>query len=494
LSILNVTNRIFSPSILSSLDSSSSLLPLVVKDGANTAGRTIMAKETGGEHESREKFIEEAGTALLWLGGIPLSRKIFDKTIFKAAGLNPDISIKKIITKGSQQLSGEELKKLSPNASIALTTEQLVKKYKHLHTAKFLVSTLVPFALLTAVLPKLNQKLSRKIILNRAEKEKELKNNSDNLRKKSAKLTDFTDKNANSESDNLKKLKKNFFENTKNPINFAGTNKINKTVGFSGVETIIGKAGKGLLGAVAGAEVNPVDNMFLLDLGISGNRVAFVPRNNQERAEYALKEGGILFFCFLAQNMIKKGFNALSNRFKVPVDLDFKTLSSEGFKNSMNEIHKSPTKENLSQLTQFTHGKVGEKLEENAFEFINKNHKNNKFLTLQTAKELDIIKTTKSGELNPAKYIEIKDIEKLSEDIGKFTTAMLDSGLKPEKFINKTKKLKTGFLAANLAICTVALGYVLPKIQYVFREKVYGSKEFPGIKEYKAEAKLISEK
>jgi len=490
LSIINITNRILTPSILSNLDSSSSLLPLVVKDGANTTGRTIMAKETGGEHEGREKFIEEAGTAVLWLGGIPLSRKIFDKTIFKAAGLNPDISIKKIINKGSQQLSGEELKKLSPNASIALTAEQLVKKYKHLHAAKFLVSTLVPFALLTAVLPKLNQQLSRKIILNRAEKEKELKSNPDNLREKSAKLLDSTEINVSFKSQNLKKLEEDFHKNTTSPINFAG----NKTVGFSGVETIIGKAGRGLFGAVAGAEANPVDNMLLLDLGISGNRVAFVPRNNQERAEYALKEGGILFFFFFAQKMLKKGFDALSNKFKVPVDLDFKTLSSEGFKNKMNEIHKAPTKENLTQLTQFTQGTAGEKLEENAFKFIGQNHKNNKFLTLQTAKELDIIKTTKSGELNPAKYIEIKDIEKLSKNIGKFTTAMLDSGLKPEEFINKTKKMKTGFLAANLAICTVALGYVLPKIQYIFREKVYGSKEFPGIKEYKAEAKLISQK
>ena len=484
MSILNITNRIFTPSTLSNLDSSSSLLPLVVKDGANTAGRTIIANKTGGEHEGREKFIEEAGTAALWLGGIPLSRKIFDKTIFKAAGLNPDISIKKILNKGSQQLTGLELKKLSPNASLSLTGEQLAKRYKHFHVAKFLVSTLVPFTLLTAVLPKLNQQLSRKIILKRALKEKE-----------SGTKPDITDKNISFKSQNLKKLEETFLQNTTRPISFAGNKKSNQNPAFTGIETLIGKAGSGILGATAGAEVNAVDNMLLLDLGISGNRVAFVPRNNQERAEYALKEGGILFFFFFAQKIIKNQFDKLSNKLKVPVDLDFKTLSSDSFQNKMQEIYKAPAKqENLKQLTQFTEGTAAEKLEENAFSFIKNNHKNHKFLTLQAAKELGVIKTTAKDELNPAKYIEIKDVEKLSKDMGNFANAMLDSGLKPEAFINKTKKVKAGFLAANLAICSVALGYVLPKIQYVFREKVYGSKEFPGIKAYTEEAKHLSKK
>ena len=490
MSILNITNRILTPSTLSALDSSSSLLPLVVKDGANTAGRTIMAKETGGEHESREKFIEEAGTAALWLGGIPLSRKIFDKTIFKMAGLNPEISFKKIVSKGSQQLTELELKKLSPNASLALTGEQLAKKYKHFHIAKFLVSTLVPFTLLTAVLPKLNQQLSRKIILNRALKDNKAENKSDNSQVQSNKQPDFTG--TNSKSSGLKNLEETFLQNTTRPISFAGNKKSNQNPAFTGIETLIGKAGSGILGATAGAEVNAVDNMLLLDLGISGNRVAFVPRNNQERAEYALKEGGILFFFFFAQKIIKNQFDKLSNKLKVPVDLDFKTLSSDSFKNKMQEIHKSPTKQNMEQLTQFTESTAIKNGEENAFNFIKNNHKNNNFLTLQTAKEIGIIKTTAKGELNPAKYIEIKDVEKLSKDISKFTTAMLDSGLKPEEFINKTKKVKTGFLAANLAICSIALGYVLPKIQYVFREKVYGSKEFPGIKAYTEEAKHIS--
>ena len=454
-----------------------------------------MAKNEGGEHESREKFIEEAGTAALWLGGIPLSRKIFDKTIFKMACLNPDVSIKKIINKSPQQLTELELKKLSPNASLVLTGEQLAKKYKHFHVAKFLVSTLVPFTLLTAVLPKLNQELSRKIILNRALKEEKAGSKPDNSQVQSNKQSDFVDRNVSFKSQNLKKLEDNFLQNTTKPIGFAGNKKSNKAPGFSGFETIIGRAGKGLLGATAGAEVNSVDNMLLLDLGISGNRVAFVPRNNQERAEYALKEGGILFFLFLAQKIIKNQFDKLSNKLKVPVDLDFKTLSSDSFKNKMQEIYNVPTKKGgVKQLTQFTEGSVGEKLEENAFSFISKNHKNHKFLTLQAAKELGIIKTNAKGELNPAKYIEIKDVEKLSKDIGKFATAMLDSGLKPEAFISKTKKVKTGFLAANLAICSVALGYVLPKIQYVFREKVYGSKEFPGIKAYTEEAKHLSEK
>ncbi len=488
MSIYNITSKVFTPTnILSSLDSSTSLLPLLVKDTANTAGRTMMAEKTGGEHEGRERFIEEAGTAALWLGGIPLFRKIFDKTVFKAYGLNSEISINKIFKKSPQQLSETELKKLSPDAPTALVGKKLIKKYKHLHISKFLVSTLVPFALLTLVLPKLNQKLSEKIIIERALKEKEQRKKSDNLNSFQGKSPEFSSNINNAKLSNLKNLEKKFVKNTLAPINFAG----NKNASFTGMGSIMERAGGGLLNAAAGAETNAVGNLCLLDFGITGNRVTFVPRNNQERAEYAFKEGSFLFFIFFAQNLIDKGFKSLSKKFKLPVDLDFKILSSKHFKEKMKEVYNSNTKEKARHLTQFTEQIKPQNIEKDAYNFIKNNHKNDKFYTLQAAKEIGIIKTTKNGELNSIKYIDIKKVEKLSKNIGNFATTMKESKFKPEEFIKRAKNLKTAFLVANFAICSAALGYILPKLQYIFREKVYGSKEYPGIRAYKQEAEEI---
>ena len=99
---LTVTN------IFSSLgNNSTSLLPVAIKDGVENAGRTAMAYKNGGETrtlEARERFIEGSATSAVWLGGIPLLRKVFDKTVFKMAGYDPKIDLKYLTNKGAQSL------------------------------------------------------------------------------------------------------------------------------------------------------------------------------------------------------------------------------------------------------------------------------------------------------------------------------------------------------------------------------------------------------
>lgn len=490
--------------ILSHLDSATSLAPVLVKDSANVTGRTIMANNAGGEHEAREKFIEEVGTGALWLGGIPLSRKIFDKTVFEKAGLNPEISIKKLpeiieIDKveevkniKSQQFSIAKLEDLSKNAKVKGTA--LVKKYLKLNKIKFLVTTFIPFALLLG-LPIVNQQLSKKIILGRAAKEKEnatceppVKTREREKPERIIAMPLSFQKSTASEkfrikSPALQKLQENFLKNTLPSAKLPGKTK-----------PAFGSIGSAVLNAATYAQVNPVGNLIMLDLGISGSRVTFVPRCNRERTEYGIKESGIIFFTFFAQKYMKKGFDYLANKvLKKPIDLDFKILGSDAFKNGMNQALESKTvPETLTQIVKNPATVVD--LEKEAFEFIQKNHANPKFVTLHAAKEIGIIKTTDKTKkvLDSVKYIEIKDVKKLGDDIGKFTRAILESGAKKsDDFIKSVKLTKAGFLAVNLAICAGFLGYVLPKIQYVYRKKVYGSDEFPGIAMYKEEAKKL---
>ena len=524
--------------ILSHLDSPTSLAPVVVKDGSNITGRTLMAEENGGEHEARERFIEEFGTGALWLGGIPLSRLIYDSVVFKKNGLDPEVSIEKLpeIDKQTgklkevvkpQQLSPETLKELSPGAKEEGV--KLVEKYLKLNKSKFLISTFVPFALLTLVLPKLNQQLSKQIILSRALKEKEKLNRQKQQqpvqRNQVLGPLAFTEGsiNAGLKSDKLKQLEARFRRDISAPTKIEQINGLKQNPGFSGIGTAI-------LNVAASAQRDPVNNMILLDLGISGNRVTFVPRNNQERVEYGVKEGGIIFFLFFAQGLIQKGFNKLAKAINRPIDLDFKTLfRNEKFTTKMKELHSLESKqeqnESIAKLTKVTNGaseppkekgffeKVSDTLslwfgkpkpvdttyEKESYDFIRSNHGKDDYLTLHTAKKTGLLQLDKknASKLDERKYIDTTKIKNLGDNIGEFAEAMLRSkeakGTTAERFIKSVRNTKAAFLAANLAICAGMLGYVLPKIQYLYREKVYGNKEFPGTRAYEKEAKKILE-
>ena len=68
--------------IYSTLGNSNSLVPLAIKDVANSIGLTTASYITGDEVEGRDRFIDEFGTQAIWLFGIPGFKKILDLTLF----------------------------------------------------------------------------------------------------------------------------------------------------------------------------------------------------------------------------------------------------------------------------------------------------------------------------------------------------------------------------------------------------------------------------
>ena len=56
--------------IYSTLGNPDSLVPLLIKDSASSAGMTAGSFITGKE-EGQDRFIDEAGTEAIWLLGIP---------------------------------------------------------------------------------------------------------------------------------------------------------------------------------------------------------------------------------------------------------------------------------------------------------------------------------------------------------------------------------------------------------------------------------------
>ena len=76
-------------------NSSGSILPIWAKDALQDTATTLVYSKNGGKHDGKEKAIEEYGTGLVWVFGIPFVKKIIDKTVYKAAKINPGFDIRK---------------------------------------------------------------------------------------------------------------------------------------------------------------------------------------------------------------------------------------------------------------------------------------------------------------------------------------------------------------------------------------------------------------
>ena len=90
---------------ISILGNPEAITPLLIKDTATSYSLTQFAKRDGGSIESTDKFIDEFGTMAIWLGGIPFFKKILDKTLYKAAKLDPNTDVRVIQNEAHRQFA-----------------------------------------------------------------------------------------------------------------------------------------------------------------------------------------------------------------------------------------------------------------------------------------------------------------------------------------------------------------------------------------------------
>lgn len=512
---LSLVNR-----AVSALDTPSSLLPFFVKDSFDITGRTIMAQNEGGKHEAREKFIEEAGTSLFWIGGIPAVRWIINQSVKNK--IDPNIQFKRINTEGIQgyfankatetsletvedngkktikpkfsaedlegiELSGEklgEVQKKLINAGFKINeTKGLYKKY---HMGVTTAAVLVNLVMLTIAIPQLNQLLSRKIISKEANGKKTNPDGTaiDTLsfgKNNKIELNDFINNAKSNQNKKQSDSKKLSFGSLKDLIDFK--NLLNFT------------------DMAEKAQLNPVNGMLLLDYGISGSRVTITPRNNSERIENAVKEGGIIFFFYYAGDVIKGKLAEFANKvLNVPIDLDYKILNCEEFKTKFKNPHKK------SEILKFVElEKEDAKAELKVIKMIDKelaastkdSQKEELFknFTLKMAQKEGLIDVEFDEKLqkwirHSEKYIQTDKVIELNKNLGTFYDKALEqikNSTNPtsiENVISKTKKVKVASIFGNIAICCASLSFIVPKIQYMIREHRTKTKSAPGIKMY----------
>ena len=274
--------------IISAIGNNSSVYPLIVRDcGIEVPSKVVMTYNQNlkdskqmANNAVRERLIDEYGTSLVWLGGIPAMDAICNWGIRKC-GYNPKVnpSLLKEDSKQGLKLNIEKFKKLAPE-EVKEMEKVLNNKstYQKLLAGKFVLSTAIPVAIMGYFLPKFNFALTDKI----RKKQEALKPVVEPILKDEEKIEG-----------------KNF-------------------PAFRGVSAVL-------------ANMPTVHKMALTDGGLTVGRVG-TARNKYEKLENGFKMSMMMFLNFVAPIWIAKGFDSLSNKlFNTNVNLDPNLLNDKEF-------------------------------------------------------------------------------------------------------------------------------------------------------------------
>lgn len=409
----------------------SSLIPLGIKDISNILGMTAGSYITGKKAEGQDRFIDEMGTSIIWLMGIPFFKKVIDLTVYKIAKLNPNIDVRilkdpKIFQKAKEYaLPGieEGFKRVEKNKNL----------FKGLALSKFAVSTILTLASYWG-LTVFRHKHTEKTIIKELKKE-----------------------------ESLKKENNEFVE--KEPLN--DKQQKNPSFGLS-------------ISVLDQFMFNPVKNTMVIDAGITTERFT-ESRNPQDFLGYGIKEGGFLFFMYLAGPRFQKYIEKKSAEKNKPIDLDIRILQDENFKKAFAD--KSIEK----HLADFSIEGADVEIYEQLF-------KKGDNLIVQMAKKTDIIKTAKNSDKIDSQYfidiVEIKKIKQNIENLYKKVSTQSEKGL--DDFFKEIIKLKRTAIIKNMAISIGALGVLVPGIMVAARFLNKDNKEFQVKKEIREKMKRES--
>ncbi len=418
--------------LYSTLGNPNSLIPLGVKDISSCLGMTAGSYATGKE-EGFDRFIDEFGTETLWLGGIPSLKWLYDKTVFKAFGLDAKIDPRNL----KDMKMFEKVKKYAPTEEIRKNLEKAgnnKRLFKNLAAAKFFASTILAAGAYIG-LTKLKQRYTDQKIRKNLIKEYQ------------------------------EEAKKKEVENKQN------------------VGDVKAPAFKGLGKIVEEFAFSPVKNMYILDGFITTERLKD-SRTSQEFVGYAIKEGSVLIFLYYAGKKIQEFMeNSAKKKHNKSITLDARVLESENLK----KIFQNGTIE--KSIKEFNAANTSNG---NLYEFLHQNPENE---VVKIAKQSDILTTYKNtNKIDSRAFVDFDEVkgvnDKLAELYGQYKDA-IKKGESAEDFFNKVKKLKRNSIKMNIGACIMALGVVTPAIMLLKRMTDKSGPEFQTKKEIKEQ--LIKE-
>lgn len=447
---MTITAKIFS-----TLGNSQSLVPLAIKDCANGMGMTAASSVTS-KDEGTDRFIDEFGSEAIWLGGIPLFKKLTDKTLFKIAKLDANYDVRNLKNKDIF----EKTKEYAPTEEIKNGIKNIAKHektFKNLNVAKFIISTglaLGTYNLMTDLKQKYtNNKIKKKLLKQQEENSIALMSNN---------YLNISNDKKDLNFQNLSKLRSKKADNSGNSQG---------NVNFTGLYDVM---------------LDPVKNMCVLDVGITSERLA-KSRSPQEFAGYAIKEAGFLFFIYYMGQKVQSHFEKVADKkHNKSIALDARVLENEKFKEAF------ANKSIESSLNSFPKNATDIQL----YEFLHRTPEN---MVVDAAKQSDIIETYKkpkkwyqifkkpedTGKIDTRKYIDLQKVRDTHSNMSRLYKQFNESGQTVDEFFHDVRKLKRGSIMKNIGSTILALGVVLPGIMLADRLLKPDNKEFAVEKELK---------
>lgn len=416
--------------IYSKLGNSNSLVPMAIKDIANSVGLTAGSYITGDELEGKDRFLDEFGTQAIWLFGIPAYKKLLDFTLYKALKIDPNFDVRNF-SKKRKKLINKTINYADSSIKESIINATKNPKFsKNLAMGKFVVSTaltILSYAGLTKYRHLQTQKAAQKEIL----KEMQL-------------------------------------ENKDNKDKFLYTKPANKAA-FNGLHQNKTQDQPAFTGGISEFMYNPVKNLMILDGSITAERLA-ESRNKQELVGYAIKEGSFWAFMYFASKPIQKFLeNRAEKNTKKPVaiDLDARVIESEDLAKAFKDGSLAKSSEKVLKLNSYS----------NMLDYI---HNNPDDFVVKMAKMSDIIptlkKATQADDVDYRQFIDYDEfqgvaskLKKLSQKFENFkATDVKDKSI--EAFLKNVKKAKRSSIILNIGACIGALGVLAPALMVAMRK------------------------
>ena len=429
--------------IYSNLGSNSSLLPLMVKDVANSVGLTAGSYITGKNVESQDRFIDEFGTEAIWIGAIPFFKGLTNFTAYKILGIDPKFDVRNFKNKEILALSIEKAptKEIAESIKKAAAKEQLVK---NLALGKFAFATVGAIAAYTGL-----TKYRQHYRLKKAKEEL-------------------------AEQKSAAQQPKSTLKNTKLPQAFEGMrSQKGKDISFNG--------------AIEEFMFNPAKNMMLLDGAITEERL----RNSESKQEfinYTIKEAGTWLFMYFAGDMIKNYLEkkALAKKQPTPISLDSRIIESKDLKEA---LKLGTIKQSIDDFAQ----KCPENTSDlDIYKFIHENPDNFIVKMGKKSKLIATIKGTKDiteRAIDTRAYLDIKEFKNLKDELNLlYEKAPKDN---VDDYLRKVITAKRIAVLKNLGICIGALGVGVPLLMIAMRYILPNNKEYKVMEQAKKETESV---
>ena len=292
--------------IISAIGNNSGIYPLIVRDCGienpvkigMTYNQNLKDSKQMANNALRERTIDEYGSSIVWLGGIPVMNKVCDWMI-KKSGFDPEVNVNLLKEDDKQGLKYniDKFKKSAPDEVKSLEKVLSNKsKYRKLLAGKFVLSTAIPVLLMGYILPKSNFALTAK------------------LKKKQEAVKPIVEKTMAAERTYQLPA------DSSNPS-------------FKGVVSAL-------------ANMSTVNKMAVTDGGLTIGRIG-TARNKYEKLENGFKMTMMMFLNFVAPIWIAKGFDSISGKlFNTNVNLDPMLMNDKTFINSIKDGTLNIPKEN----------------------------------------------------------------------------------------------------------------------------------------------------